>query len=174
MDTRHEFDRPAMRERAHELGVPEELILFWLGGLRFGIDIRKMREVARELPSQIPLVGTGCVIGMITLRGVSTAVVDLAVLLGTARVERTGRKKMLAVEHNGVVVCFLVDQIDGLHDVASGELEPPPPILSDVDVSWLDYVTRTTTGELVCVIDVDRILSQVADLEPAEVETVHG
>jgi len=80
---------------------------------------------------------------------------------------------MIAVKHNGATVCLIVDQVDGLHHVCGGKLEQPPPIFGNGHVSWLNYVTWTTDGEMVGVIDVDQILSPVTLADPAEMETAH-
>ena len=80
---------------------------------------------------------------------------------------------MIAVRHGDTSVCLLVDQVDGLHDVTSTDLEPPPPIIAGLDARWLDYVARSTTGQLVGVLNVDRVLSRVAlagkEVDPANV-----
>jgi purine-binding chemotaxis protein CheW len=107
---------------------------------------------------------------MITLRGQSTAVIDLNAVLGVPCERRDRRARMIAVHHNSVTVCLLVDQIDGLHGVTDADLEPPPPVIADLDIQWLSYVTRSAAGELIAVINVDRILSQ-ASLAGMEVET---
>jgi len=69
---------------------------------------------------------------------------------------------MIAVHHEGTVVCLRVDQISCLHEVVEAELDPPPAIFADVSVHWLDYVTRTTGGDLIGVVNVGRLLSQVS------------
>ncbi len=151
-------------------GGPELLIVFRVCELCLGIDVRQVREVTRAIPLLAPLPNAGAVAGMITLRGESTAVVDLNAVLGVSREQRDRRARMIAVYHNESTVCLLVDQIDGLHDVTDADLEPPPPVVADVDIRWLDYVTRSATGELIGVVNVDRILSQVS-LAGVEVET---
>ncbi len=148
--------------KADERGPPEMLIVFGVGELRLGIDVRKVREVTRAIPLSVPLPNAGGVAGMITLRGESTAVVNLSVVLGLPCEQRDRTARMIAVRHSGAAVCLLVDQIDGLHDVTDADLETPPPVVADVDIRWLDYVTRSATGDLIGVVNVDHMLSQVS------------
>ncbi len=159
-----------MSSIANDRRAPEMLIVFRVGELRLGIDVRQVREVARAISLSVPLPNAGAVAGMITLRGESTAVIDLNVVLGFACELHDRKARMIAVHHNGATVCLLVDQIDGLHDVTDADLEPPPTIVADVDIQWLDYVTRSATGELIGVVNVERILSHVS-LAKVEVET---
>jgi len=130
--------------------------------LRLGIDIRRVREVARAIPLSAPLPSAGGVAGMITLRGEAVAVIDLNTLLGAPCGHRDRRARMIAVRHDGAVVCLLVDQIEGLREVHDADLEPPPRVIADVDVWWLDHVMRCDAGDLVGIVNVDRILSKAS------------
>jgi chemotaxis signal transduction protein len=103
---------------------------------------------------------------MIILRGESTAVIDLTALLGLIRTPSASaeypRARMIAVRHGGTTVCLLVDQVEGLCDVAQDDLVPPPPIIAGANADWLDYVTHRPTGELVGVINVEGALSRAS------------
>ena len=163
-------DEREINAEAIDQQAPEILILFRAGELRLGIDVRQVREVTRAIPLSAPLPDAGGVAGMITLRGECTAVVDLNAVLGVPRERRDRRARMIAVHHNGTAVCLLVDTIDGLHTVMDTDLKPPPPVVADVDVRWLEHVTRSATGELIGVVNVNRVLSGVS-LAGVEVET---
>jgi len=170
MDVEDGHDEREMNGATDERRAPEMLIVFRTGELRLGIDVRDVREVARAIPLSAPLPNADRVAGLITLRGESTAVVDLNAVLEVPCEQRDRQGRMIVVHHNGTAVCLLVDQIDGLHDVTDADLEPPPPVVADVDIRWLDYVTRSTTGGLIGVVNVERMLSQVS-LAGMEVET---
>ncbi len=170
MDVDGGNDERETNGEADDRRVPEMLIVFRVGELRLGIDVRHVREVTRAIPLSAPLPNAGALAWMITLRGESTAVVDLNAVLGVSCEQRDRRARMIAVYHNESTVCLLVDQIDGLHDVTDAGLEPPPPVVADVDIRWLDYVTCSATGELIGVVNVGCILSQVS-LAGVEVET---
>lgn len=159
--------------QSHEQRTPEMLVVFRVCELRLGIDVRHVREVVRAVPLSVPLPNAGCVVGLITLRGQSTAVVDLNRALGAGCSPRDRRARMIAVPHGGTTVCLLVDQVEGLQDVTDTDPEPPPPVIADVDVRWLDHVTRSAAGELIGVINVDRILSQTP-LSATKVKTANA
>lgn len=170
MDAERGQDDRGTNGQAEARRAPELLVVFRVGELRLGIDVRRVREVARALPFSIPLPDSGGVVGMITLRGEATAVVDLRIVLGLPCQQRDRRARMIAVHHDGAAVCLLVDEIDGVHDVTDAVLEPPPPVVADVDVRWLDCIMRSATGGLIAVVNVDRMLSQVS-LTGLRVET---
>ena len=142
--------------------VSEMLTVFRVGELRLGIDVRHVREVARAIPLSAPLPSSAGVAGMITLRGEAAAVIDMNALIGAPYDQRDGRARMIAVRHDGATVCLLVDQVEGLRDANNAHLEPPPPVISDLDVWWLDNVLRCDGGDLVGVVNLDRILSKAS------------
>ncbi len=151
-----------MTTQVQDQQASEMLIVFRVGELRLGIDVRHVCEVARAIPLSAPLPGASGVAGMITLRGEAAAVVDVNALIGAPCDQRDGRARMIAVRHDEATVCILVDQIEGLRDVNSADLEPPPPVIADLDVWWLDHVLRCDRGELVGVVNLDRILSEAS------------
>ncbi len=142
--------------------LPKQLVLFRVGGLRLGIDTQLVREVTRAIPVSVPLPNAGYITGLITLRGDSTAVIDLGRVLGVPREQEDRQAKMIAVSWNDTTICLLVDRVDGLHDLKDADLEPPPAVVTDMDIRWLDHITRSQSGELIGVIDLDRILSRVS------------
>jgi len=143
------------------------LIVFRAGELRLAIDARHVQEVSRVLPLSAPLPNSRGVAGMVTFRGSPTAVIDLNIALNVPCGQRDRCARMIAVRHRGSTVCLLVDQIDGLQNVTAADLERPPSVIADLHGGCLDYVTRSEAGELVGVIDVDRVLSQAG---PAGIE----
>ncbi|MFQ5428720.1 MAG: chemotaxis protein CheW [Phycisphaerae bacterium] len=158
--------------QAHDPCAPQMLVVFRAGDLRLGIDARQVREVTRAIPLSVPLPNARWLAGMITLRGQSTAVVDLNAVLGVPGNERDRQARMISIHRDGDPVCLLVDRVDGLLEVVDAELEPAPEIVADVNIRWIDRLARPETGELIVVINVSRILSQVS-LESSEAERAH-
>lgn len=140
--------------------TPELLIVFRVGDMRLAIDVQGVSEVTRAIPVSVPLPKLGGIVCMITLRGESATVIDLAVVLGVPRGARDRRARLIAIRRRQSTVCLWVDQVDGLHEVRDGDLEPPPPMIAEIDVGWLDYITRSASGEMIGVINVDHVLSQ--------------
>lgn len=151
-----------MTTQVQDQQASEMLIVFQVAELRLGIDVRHVCEVARAIPLSAPLPGSGGVAGMITLRGEAAAVIDVNALIGAPRSQRDQRARMIAVRHDEATICLLVDQIEGLCDVNKADLEPPPPVIADLDVWWLDHVLRCDRGDLVGVVNVDRLLSEAS------------
>lgn len=151
-----------MTAQVQEKQASDMLIVFRVGELRLGIDVRQVREVARAIPLAAPLPNSTGVAGMVTLRGEAAAVIDVNALIGAPCDQRDRRARMIAIGHDGATVCLLVDQIEGLRDVNDTDLEPPPQVIADLDVWWLDFVLRCEQGDLVGVVNLDRILSKAS------------
>jgi len=151
-----------MTTQVQDSQASEMLIVFQVGELRLGIDVRHVREVTRAIPLSAPLMNSGGVAGMVTLRGEAAAVIDMNALIGAPCDVRDRRARMIAVRHDEATVCLLVDRIEGLRDVNKGDLEPPPPVIADLEVWWLDHVLRCDQGDLVGVVNLNRILSKAS------------
>lgn len=161
MEPKNARDESGLNSPAPPGQKPEMIVVFRVGELRLGIDVRQVREIVRAVSPSAPLPDTRGVAGVITLRGESTAVVDLNMVMGITSDRRGRHARMIAAHHGGATVCLLVDQVDGLQDVTNAHLERPPPVIADRDTQWFDYITRCADGELVGVVNVDRLLSSM-------------
>lgn len=151
----------------------DTLLVFYVGEVRLGIDVRVVHEVTRPVPLSVPLSSAAGIIGMMTLRGAPVAVIDLGVVIGVADQPSDQRARYIAVDHRGSTLCLLVDRVEGLLDVTEASLEPPPSILQGTADSWIKGVTRSSQGDLVGVIDLDTLLSRLA-VTAAEACTAHA
>lgn len=75
--------------------VPPTVLLFRVGSLRLGIDVRRVREVTREIPVEIPLPESDGVAGLLTLRGRTTAVLDMNAILNAPRDAAVRRGRLI-------------------------------------------------------------------------------
>ncbi|MGQ9831601.1 MAG: chemotaxis protein CheV [Thermochromatium sp.] len=150
-----------------------ELLLFYLGGSQiFGINVFKVREVIakptlRHLPGSSPMV---C--GVANIRGHTVAVIDLARAIGfePMPVDQNNDAKVIVTEFNRSVQGFWVSAVDRIVNV-SWEMVKPPPRGTERE-SYLVAVTEVE-GQLVEIIDVERIFAQINNLAadvPSEVQ----
>ncbi len=161
MGTNGSHDQTEIDASAQKQGLLEMLIVFRAGDLHLGIDVQAVREVTRPVPLSAPLSNARGVIGVIVLRGESVAVIDLNSVIGAAGGQRDRNARLIAVRHDGATVCLLVDEVEGLRDVTAAELESPPAVIADSDAWWLSCITHNAAGELVGVIDLERLLSRI-------------
>ncbi len=136
-----------------------ELLLFRIGiRQRFGINVFKVREVVKcppltRVPHSHPVTR-----GIAHLRGKTITVFDLAAAVGK-RPQAIGKDaSLLITEFNRQVQGFLVSDVDRIVNVDWEDIKPPPQGMGDDN-----YMTAVSNvdGELVEVIDVERVLEDV-------------
>jgi len=144
-----------------------EILLFTLGtetpgGRRevFGINVFKVREVMR-IPEITRAPGMPrSVVGMVTLRATLMAVLDLAEYVGIAVEARP--EIMLVTEYNGQTQGLLVEAVHSIHRLEWSSMKVPPDMLSKPGGSFVNAVTALPDGRLVLMLDVERVLAELA------------
>lgn len=140
-----------------------ELLLFYLQGRQqFGINVFKVKEVV-ECPALTGLPGSSSVVaGVAGLRGANIPVVDLSHAIGGPRVEQPRSHIVIITEYNCQVLGFLVNSVDRIININWEDILPPPAGLGRGS-----YMTAVTDyeGELIEVIDVEKVLSEVMGVE---------
>ncbi len=68
-----------------------------VGPLRLGVDVGEVSEVVRELPLEVPFPGQCAALGLTTLRGRTTLVVDLARSLSVDAARPLGQGRLVAL-----------------------------------------------------------------------------
>ena len=140
-----------------------ELLLFSLNGKqRFGINVFKVQEVIQcpkltALPKSNP-----SVCGIAHLRGKTIPVLDMGMAIGQEPVSSTDGRFVIISEYNRTVQGFLVHSVDKIVNLKWEAILPPPK-----GTGTNSYMTAVTTGddELVEIIDVEKVLSEISDIE---------
>ena len=140
-----------------------ELLLFRLDGKQlFGINVFKVQEVIQcppltQVPDSHPVVR-----GITNMRGRTITVMDLGKAIGTPGVAVPEDNFVVVTEYNQRVQGFLVDGVDRIVNMNWGDILPPPKGIGNDN--YLTAVTRVE-GELVEIIDVEKVLSEVVGWE---------
>lgn len=139
------------------------LLLFRLGGRQlFGVNVFKVLEVLRR-PRLFPMPHSPTqVLGAADLRGRSVPVIDLARAMQHPEVDPQP-DYLVVTEFNRSVQGFLVSAVDRIVDIDVSEVQPPP---EHGESSHLTAITRYQ-GELIQIVDVERVLAEVAGPAPA-------
>ena len=140
-----------------------ELLLFRLGvRQRFGINVFKIREVIKcppltRMPHSHPVTR-----GIAHMRGKTITVFDLGAAVGKRPQAVSEDASLLITEFNRQVQGFLVSGVDRIVNVNWEDIKPPPSGMGDDN-----YMTAVTSvdGELVEVIDVERVLGDVVNID---------
>lgn len=144
-----------------------EILLFTLGakaseGRRevFGINVFKVREVMR-IPEITRAPGMPrSVVGMVTQRGILMPVLDLAEYVGIPVESRP--EMMLVTEYNGQTQGLLVEGVDSIHRLEWSSMRILPDMMSKPGGGFVNAVTELPDGRLALMLDVERVLSELA------------
>ena len=149
-----------------------ELLLFTLHDeQRFGINVFKVREVIRTphispVPKSDPRI-----VGIADIRGATMPVIDLPLALDLEPMRHTAGTLTIVTEFNSSVQGFLVGSVDKIVHLRWEDILPPPDTL--MNVNYLTGVTKVNHN-LVEIIDVERVLQEVAGRSAADVSDEVG
>ncbi len=112
-----------------ESGTNEfEIVEFMVGGVHYGINVAKVREVIQsalfpvtEVPQAHPYLD-----GVITLRGSTIPLVNLPRCMGHGQGENC--KSIIVTEINAYFIGFLVDEVSRIHRISWKDMESPPQV----------------------------------------------
>jgi two-component system, chemotaxis family, chemotaxis protein CheV len=144
------------------------LLLFRLGGRQlFGVNVFKVQEVLRrpalfELPHAPPQV-----LGSADIRGRTVPVIDLGRAIEHPETDQSEAQYLVVTEFNRSVQGFLVSSVERIVNIAVEEVLPPPE--HGARSSHLTAITRYH-GELIQILDVERILAEARQLRPGELD----
>lgn len=140
-------------------GTRLELLLFRLNGPQlYGINVFKVQAVQphpalASLPGVHPLV-----LGVARLRGMTMPVMDLSEGIQLGPLQARSRSHVVISEYNRSVHGFLVQSVDRIAHTEWDSVHPPPSGMGGNH--FLSAVTLMG-GELVQIIDVEKVLDQV-------------
>ena len=112
-----------------ESGTNEfEIVEFMVGGVHYGINVAKVREVIQsalfpvtEVPQAHPYLA-----GVITLRGSTIPLVNLPRCMGHGQGDNC--KSIIVTEINAYFIGFLVDEVSRIHRISWKDMESPPQV----------------------------------------------
>jgi two-component system chemotaxis response regulator CheV len=136
-----------------------ELLLFRLSGRqRYGINVFKVREVVQcprltRVPHANPHVR-----GIASMRGTTVGVIDLGAAIGATPLAEGAEPFVILAEFNRSIQGFLVSAVERIVNLNWEEVVPPPRA-----AGLQSYMTAVTQvdGELVEIIDVERVLAEI-------------
>ncbi len=146
-------------EQANVENIDFKMVTFSLAGKDYGVDIMKVKEIAKfgnftYVPNTAPYVR-----GVHNLRGDIISVIDMRKML---RLPVSGEKDVedgliLRLEKN--VLGVVVDAISGVVGISSTTIQPPHPIFADINIQYIRGVVEHQE-KLFIILDVDRIFAK--------------
>ncbi len=156
-----------------------EILLFSLGRDRatgreevFGINVFKVREVM-NLPAitKAPDMPPG-VKGMVSLRGNTIPVVDLAHFCGLDIDEPPGI--LVVTEYNKGIQGFLVHSVEQIVRMEWNDIKVPPSMMAHQMGGLVTAVSELQDNRIVMILDVEKILAETSNMgiDPADLATL--
>jgi purine-binding chemotaxis protein CheW len=135
-------------------GAALQVVEFLVGTEHYALDATVLREVTRmKEVTHIP--GTPRhVVGVINVRGLMVALIDLQLLLGLPRDTAAERDRVLIIHSQGKEVGILTDGTLGMRALPLDTIHPVPPMVTETRAAYL----RGITSEQLVILDPDKIL----------------
>ncbi len=135
-----------------------QLGTFYIGDMRFGVDILEIQEINRQRDLTLVPHTPKQVRGVINLRGEVVSVLDLGMVLGLGEIE-FGQKTRNIILHSGdELVGALVDRLSDVVAIDPSDLQPPPANISGVDARFMMGVHQLDE-ELIVVLKIEELLA---------------
>jgi two-component system, chemotaxis family, chemotaxis protein CheV len=147
-----------------------ELLLFRLDGSQlYGINVFKVKEVLQCPKLTIMPKSSPVVRGVANIRGGTIPILDLSLATGRRGLDDLKNSFVIITEYNTKVQGFLVRSVERIVNMNWEEIHPPPK--GTGRDHYLTAVTRLDQ-QLVEIIDVEKILAEVAPMSEAISEGV--
>ena len=155
------------------MGKEIQLVGFRIGRETFGVPIGLVREIVRMMEITAVPEAPDYVEGVINLRGRIIPVIDLRKRFREPGIKVDNRNRILVAELEGRLVGLIVDAASEVLKMANGDIEPPPELLQENDLSYVTGLGKRN-GKLIILVDVEKLLnhgelgrlSELTDLQP--------
>jgi purine-binding chemotaxis protein CheW len=130
-----------------------ELATFYVADLLLGIPIHQVEEISRNC-AVTPVPGAPeSVRGVMSLRGEVVTVLDLRVVLGLGKTDRTRQSRNVIVQAGGERIGLLTDRVADVVRAPTADLLPPPANMGGAESTMFQAVYRMER-ELLVLLDV--------------------
>jgi purine-binding chemotaxis protein CheW len=147
-------------------GASSEFVTAVIGCQLFGLPILQVQDVfAPERVTRVPL-ATPEIAGVLNLRGRVVTAIDMRRCLGLPVNEETAPPMAIGVEFRGESYGLLIDEIGEVVDLAA-ETREANPFNLDARLAQVSAGVHRINGQLLIVLDVDRLFGAGADAKAA-------
>lgn len=160
---------------ASSLSSPEAqpFLTFQVASQEFGCGLLRVREILQVAPiSPVPST-PACIRGVMNVRGSVIPVIDLSVKFGRGETQFGQFTCMIilemVIEGEQTPIGVLADKVNDVIELATGEIEMPPPFGMGVRIEFLEGLGKVGP-RFVPLLDMDRVLSTAELLAAAEIE----
>ncbi len=146
--------------------MENQLVVFDLANEHYGVDIGAVESIIKLQPITAVPHAPAFVEGVTNLRGTVLPVIDLRKRFGLPAEDPTRDTRIVVVEIEGETVGMVVDAVIEVLRVPEGAVEPPSPLITTVDSTFITGIARVDE-RLVILLDLGKVLSpnEKADLQ---------
>jgi purine-binding chemotaxis protein CheW len=147
-------------------GSITEYVTAMIGGQLFGLPISRVQDVfIPERMTRVPL-SSACVAGVLNLRGRIVTAIDMRARLGLPKSDKGRPPMAVGVDLRGESYGLLIDSVGEVLKLADDTCEVNPVNL-DPRMAKMACGIHRLDGQLMVVLDVDRVLEIGADMVAA-------
>ncbi|MFW5768463.1 MAG: CheR family methyltransferase [Spirochaetota bacterium] len=148
-----------------------KMVTFSLAGKDYGIDIMKVKEIAKDCDFTFVPNTASYVKGVYNLRGDIISIIDLRVMFNLQVEERAAGEleNLIILRLEEHIIGIVVHHTDKVVGINSQTIQPPHPLFGDINVKYISGVVEND-GRLYIILDVDRIFGKDEEAPPAGAE----
>ncbi|NTV90729.1 MAG: chemotaxis protein CheV [Clostridiales bacterium] len=148
-----------------ESGINElEIVIFKVGTITLGINVAKVECIVKAYPiTKVPHTHKN-VSGIINYRGRVIPAIDLFKTLSRESDKAPSERMMILTHINNSDSAFEVSSVVGIKRLSWKEIETPSTVMSSQIETPMTGVVKIENGELILMLDFEKIL---ADIEPS-------
>lgn len=147
----------------------KEFVEYRLENMLFAVSVFDVFEVImpQEKLNKIPG-GPEYLMGITDIRGNILPIVDMRVKFGFTPQEKHKKNRIIILKAGKRVIGCFVDEASRILRIPRGEIKPPPSIIYEENLEYIEGVIRTTEGKLVILLNYDKVF------EEKEIITLRG
>ena len=142
-----------------------QLVIFQLANELYGVNIHSVESIIKlQTITPVPH-APEFVEGVTNLRGAVLPIIDLRKRFGLELREETTDTRIVVLDVDGKQVGMVVDGVKEVMTISDESVEPPSPIVSGIDSSFITGIAKVT-DDLIILLDLAKVLSaeEQADL----------
>jgi purine-binding chemotaxis protein CheW len=149
------------------LGGKTEFLSFQLGGLDYGVEFCKVKEL-RSLRSLERFAADGTIVkGVALSRGVIMPLVDMRAAFAAQPLVSNGLTDVIILQLANCVMGMVVDGVTDVVRIHSDEISEIPGAEAEGDCDYLIGLAETA-GRRLILVDIDRLMSIQKDVLPVQ------
>jgi purine-binding chemotaxis protein CheW len=138
--------------------MEHQLVIFTVAGENYGVEIGSVESIVKmqaitSIPHSLPFVE-----GITNLRGVVLPVINLRSRFGMPPHEADKNTRIVIALNETYKVGMIVDSVSEVLRIQDHEIEPPPPMVTTVDSSYITGIAKVD-GRLIILLNLSRILN---------------